>query len=85
MNPQVTLEQKIAEKTKETSDDFQVAIQKSMTYTFPLITLFVGVKFASGLALYWLVFSATQVFRQVRSQGWGEVGSWFKKYKLIKS
>lgn len=85
MNPQVKVEQKVAEKTKGETDDFQVAMQKSMTYTFPLITLIVGVNFASGLALYWLVFSATQVYKQVKSQGWGEVETWFRRIKLIKS
>jgi YidC/Oxa1 family membrane protein insertase len=84
-NPQIKTEEKIAEKSKGGSDDFQVAIQKSMTSTFPLITLFVGIRFPSGLALYWLVFSGMQVFRQVRSQGWGEVGTWLKKIKLVKS
>jgi len=83
--PFVKLEEKVAKKTSDTSDDFQVSMQKSMVYTFPLFTLFIGMQFASGLAIYWLVFSATQAYQQVRSQGWGELTSLLTKLKLVKS
>lgn len=83
--PYTKLEEKVAKKTSESSDDFQVAMQKSMVYTFPLFTLFIGMQFAAGLALYWLVFSATQAYQQVKSQGWGELTSWINKAKLIYS
>ena len=83
--PYVKLEEKVAKKTSDKSDDFQVSMQKSMVYTFPLFTLFIGMQFASGLAIYWLVFSATQAYQQVRSQGWGELTSFVTKIKLIKS
>lgn len=83
--PYVKLEEKVAKKTKDTSDDFQVSMQKSMIYTFPIFTLFIGLQFASGLAIYWLVFSASQAYQQIRSQGWGELTPWLSKLKLIKS
>lgn len=83
--PYIKLEEKIAKKTKEASDDFQVSMQKSMVYTFPLFTLFIGMQFASGLAIYWLTFSASQAYQQVRSQGWGELTPWLTKAKLLKS
>ena len=85
MNPYTRLEEKIAKKTKESSDDFQVAMQKSMVYTFPLFTLFIGMRFASGLAIYWFIFSLTQIFQQVKSQGWGELTPWLEKLKSLKS
>jgi len=85
MNPYVKKEEKIVKKTPQKADDFQVAMQKSMTYTFPLFTLLIGMQFASGLALYWLVFSATQAWQQVRTQGWGELTPWIKRLNLIKS
>ncbi len=83
--PYVKLEEKLAKKTSDTSDDFQVSMQKSMVYTFPLFTLFIGMQFASGLAVYWLVFSASQAYQQVKSQGWGELTTWLHKFKLLKS
>ncbi len=83
MNPYLKTEEKIVKKTEGTSDDMQVAMQKSMSYTFPLFTLFIGMKFASGLALYWLVFSLTQIYQQVKSQGWGELTPLLKKANLI--
>jgi len=71
MMKQSDVEQKVAKKTKGAEDDMQVAMQRSMIYTFPLMTLVVGRNFASGLALYWLVFSLTQVYQQIRVQGVG--------------
>ena len=84
MAPRAKFDEKVAEKTKDTSDDIQVVMQQSMTYTFPLFTLLIGMRFASGLALYWLVFSLTQVYQQVRSQGWGGMEPWLKKVGLSK-
>ena len=71
--PYLTEEQKIAKKTKSQSDDMQVAMQSSMTYTLPLMTLIFGLKFPSGLALYWLVFSIVNVFQQASMSGWGSL------------
>ena len=85
MNPYVDREKKLAAKTKESSDDIQVAMQKSMMFTFPLFTILIGMNFASGLALYWLTFSVSQVVQQVRAQGWGELSPLVAKLKLIKS
>ncbi len=81
--PYIEVEEKIAQKTKTESDDMQVAMQKSMVYTFPLITLLVGINFASGLVLYWFIFSAFQAYQQYRSSGWGGLTPWLKKAGLI--
>lgn len=81
-SPYTKLEERVADKTSEKQDDFQVAMQKSMIYTFPLFTLLIGMRFASGLAIYWLVFSATQAYQQVKTQGWGGLTDWVKKFNL---
>lgn len=83
--PQTDLQEKIARKTPQQSDDFQIAMQKSMIFTFPLLTLVVGMQFPSGLSLYWLVFSLSQAFQQVKTQGWGGLTPWIEKLKLLKS
>ncbi len=85
MTPYTKVEEKIAKKTKESADDFQVAMQKSMSYTFPLFTLLIGMQFASGLAIYWFVFSFTQTVQQVKMQGWGGLTPWINKLKLVQS
>ncbi|KKQ85589.1 MAG: putative membrane protein [Candidatus Woesebacteria bacterium GW2011_GWB1_38_8] len=85
MTPYTKKEESIAKKTPGASDDMQVAMQKSMIYTFPLFTLLIGIRFASGLALYWLVFSLTQMYQQVRTQGWGELTPWLTRFNLVKS
>jgi YidC/Oxa1 family membrane protein insertase len=85
MAPYTRAEEKAAEKTKETSDDFQVMMQKSMSFTFPLFTLLIGLNFPSGLALYWLVFSASQAYQQIKMQGWGGLTPWLERLNLLKS
>lgn len=84
-SPMLKKEKKIAENTKSEADDFQVAMQSSMIYTFPLFTLWIGMKFPSALALYWLVFSIMQLYQQVKSQGWGGLEPLFARFKMIKS
>ena len=85
MRPYVKKEESVVKKTPQETDDIQVSMQKSMTFIFPLFTLFVGVKVSSGLALYWLVFSLTQFYQQVKAQGWGELASFFRSLGLLKS
>lgn len=77
--PFVEAERKAAKQTKDPTDDFQVAMQSSMIYTFPLMTILIGVSFASSLALYWLSFSAFQVVQQYHTSGWGGLTPWVKK------
>ena len=85
MAPYVKAEEKAAEKTEEKADDIQAAMQKSMIYTFPLMTIVIGFRFASGLALYWLLFSVYQAIQQYNSQGWGGLTPWIEKIGLLQS
>ena len=73
---------KKAKETKEVSDDLQASMQQSMLYTFPLMTLFFGMKFPSGLALYWVVFSLIQFYQQYDSS---KIGSLLSRFSLLKS
>jgi len=85
MLPAVKLEKKIAKKTPDKSDDLQASMQQSMSYTFPLFTLIIGVGFPSGLALYWLVFSLWQLIQQYQTYGLGGLKPWLSKLGLVKS
>ncbi len=84
MAPLVEVEKKIAKKTKEKGDDFATAMQSSSMYTFPLFTIYFGTQFASGLALYWLMFSLFQMVQQYGSSGWGGATPWLKRAGLLK-
>lgn len=84
MSPVVEKKKKAAKKTATGTDDMQAAMQQSMMYTFPLLTLIIGVRFPSGLALYWLMFSLWQFWQQYRSNGLGGLTPWFKKLNLLK-
>lgn len=83
--PYIEIEKAVAKKTPKKEDDFQVAMQNSMVYTFPAMTLLIGLSFPSGLALYWLLFSVFQVYVQYRSTGWGGATPWLIKLNLLKS
>lgn len=85
MAPYEKVQEKIAKKTPQQSDDFQVSMQKSMIYTFPLMTLFIGVRFPAGLALYWLIFSLFQAYQQYHAQGWGGLTPWLERIGLVQS
>ena len=81
MLPAVKLEEKMAAKTSGKGDDLQASMQKSTTYTLPLMTLIFGMSFSSGLALYWAVFSAFQVWQQHKTSGWGGLSDTIWKTK----
>lgn len=85
MAPVISAEQKLAKTTKSETDNMQTAMSSSMMYTIPLMTLYFGYKFPSGLALYWLVFSVGTVWQQVSANGWGGLAPFLKKLNLIKS
>lgn len=72
-SPYLKIEEKMARETKTESDDIQVAMQKSMVYTLPLMTIFLGMGFPSGLAIYWLVFSLVNAWSQIKMSGWGSL------------
>ncbi len=83
--PLVKKEEKVAKGTKGGADDMAVAMQSSMIYTFPAMTILFGIKFPSGLALYWLLFSLFQMFQQYKSSGWGGLTPFIRRLGLIKS
>jgi len=44
--------------------DFSQVMSKQMLYLGPLLTLFIGIKFPAGLALYWLVSTVFMIVQQ---------------------
>lgn len=83
--PYVALEKRAAKKTTDPTDDMQVAMQGSMVYMFPMMTLVFGLSFPSALALYWLLFSLFQAGQQYKSSGWGGMTPFISKLGLLKS
>lgn len=85
MMPIVKKEEKAAKKTEGETDDIMVATQKQMLYLFPILTLFIGLNFASGLVLYWVIFSLSQTVQQYFTSGWGGLTPWLNRFNLVKS
>ncbi len=84
MQPAVTQAQKEAAKTEAKSDDMASAMQSQMLFLFPLMTIFIGYSFPSGLILYWFIFSFFTAIQQYFVSGWGGVEPWLRKLKLLK-
>jgi YidC/Oxa1 family membrane protein insertase len=55
------------------SEDPTSSMTSTMTYTFPLLTIFWGGIFPSGLILYWIVYTAYLVIQQFLIMGWGNL------------
>lgn len=51
-------------ENKSATPDISQMMSKQMMYLGPLLTLFIGVKFAAGLSLYWLVSTVFAIFQQ---------------------
>ncbi|MDQ1283831.1 MAG: hypothetical protein QG620_179 [Patescibacteria group bacterium] len=49
---------------KMDSSDFSAVMSQQMLYLGPLLTLFIGIKFSAGLALYWLISTVFMVAQQ---------------------
>ncbi|HHX58594.1 MAG TPA: YidC/Oxa1 family membrane protein insertase [Candidatus Moranbacteria bacterium] len=58
----VTAKEKSKEKSAE--PDFNEILQKQMVIMGPLLTLFIGFKFPSGLVLYWLTSTLFMIIQQ---------------------
>ncbi len=68
---------KEVEKKEGLSEALQ-ASQGQFVYLFPLMILFTGRLFPSGLALYWLVSTIVGLVQQYYISGWGGLKPWVK-------
>lgn len=65
MMPAAKATQAKAGETKPQADDMAATMQTQMLYFMPIMTLFIGFRFPSGLVLYWLTFSVFMLFQQL--------------------
>jgi len=71
-------------KKEEGKPDFAETLQASstqMVYFTPLIMLYIGTKFASGLALYWSVSTVLAIIQQYQAVGLGGLKPWLIKLR----
>jgi len=54
-----------AKETEGVEDDMATSMQKQMLYMMPIMTLFIGLSFPSGLVLYWFTFSLFLLVQQL--------------------
>lgn len=65
MMPVAKVNEDKSKLTEGSGDDMAVAMQKQMLYLFPIMTLFIGFSFPSGLVLYWFTFSLFMLIQQL--------------------
>ncbi len=84
--PKIRKEDKKPEKEekKEFMEEFAEA-QSSMMWMFPLLFLFLGTQWPSGLALYWAVSSTLAIIQQYRTAGLGGLQSHVLQLKQLTS
>lgn len=63
MLPNTSLKNK-DNSNKELSEKMSSALQKQMTYLFPILTVFILLKLPSALGLYWLATSVFSIWQQ---------------------
>ncbi|MFZ2193846.1 MAG: YidC/Oxa1 family membrane protein insertase [Candidatus Moraniibacteriota bacterium] len=54
----------VVDKKDNKEPDFAQIMSKQMLYLAPAMTLFIGIKFSAGLALYWLVSTLFMIVQQ---------------------
>ncbi len=65
------------------SDDPQAKMMQSMSYYFPLITVYFASTFPSGLAVYWVTTTLFQIVQQYFVSGWGQLTRWLPFLRTI--
>lgn len=82
--PKVRQEDKPAEKEEKKgfAQEFAEA-QSGMLWMFPLMFLFLGTQWPSGLALYWSVSSFLAIYQQYRISGLGGLEEYAVKSKAL--
>lgn len=86
MIPAASPKKEIAKAGEEKKSDFMSEFadaQSSMVWMFPLMFLFLGTQWPSGLALYWSVSSVLAIVQQYRIAGLGGLEQYVVKSKSL--
>jgi YidC/Oxa1 family membrane protein insertase len=67
------------DKEADSMTDMATMMQSQMIFFMPLITVWIALKFPSGLALYWVASTLFSIVQQYFVSGWGGVVSYYKK------
>jgi len=60
------------------------AFQNQLVYLFPIIILISGIRFPSGLVVYWLVITVFGIIQQYQALGLGGLEPWVQKIRAKK-
>ncbi len=76
-------EEKAKEPKKEVEDSEEMAMtmQKQMVFMMPAMTVLIGLRLPSGLALYWVITTVFSSVQQYFISGWGGLEKYLKWIK----
>lgn len=81
MMPYVEKGEESAKKTPDKSDDIAYNMQEQMLYLMPIMTVIIGAKLPSGVALYILTTTVFSIVQQYFLSGWGGLKPWIVKLR----
>lgn len=82
--PALAEQKQLAEKTPGATDDSMAEAMSASVNWMPLMNIVIGYQFPSVIMLYFLPFTALQIFQQYRASGWGGLQPWISKIKPLK-
>jgi len=82
----MTKQKDVSNKSKDSKNpDFAQMMNKQMLYLGSLLTLFIGIKFPAGLALYWLISTLFAVGQQMYLEdGFEQLKKYIPRKKITK-
>lgn len=72
-------------KKEEDSLEMAQSMQQQMVFLMPIMTVFISLNFASGLALYWVITTVFSAVQQYVVSGPGGLKNIYSRLNLIKS
>lgn len=76
---------KEAKQKEEDSLEMAQSMQQQMLYLMPIMTIVISLKFASGLALYWVITTLFSAIQQYVVSGPGGLKTLLLRFNLVKS
>lgn len=72
-----------ANKKEENVAEMAQSMQQQMIFIMPIMTVFIALRFPSGLALYWVMTTIFSIGQQYYISGWGGISSYANRLKHL--
>jgi YidC/Oxa1 family membrane protein insertase len=79
-NQSKNLATQAANKKEEDVAEMAASMQQQMIFMMPLMTVFIGLRLPSGLALYWIIGTLFSIVMQYFVSGWGGFAVYWNRF-----